>query len=193
MHSKKALFPIVIKELGSDILLKDLHPWNAATPIFVRDSDNLILDNPVQLANALPSILFTESGMIILTIELHCENALFPILVTELPIPTLTREVHLANAFSPIDTTESGIVILSRAEHPSNIPITNPLPISKCLISVIPLPNCTLTKFTQLLNKAPPTEVTESGIIILVIPEPKNAQSSMWVTEEGILTVFIEQ
>jgi hypothetical protein len=63
-QSPKALFPIIVIELGSDIDVMLKQDWKALSPILVIDEGIWIEVIPVQALKALIPILVTVEGMV---------------------------------------------------------------------------------------------------------------------------------
>jgi hypothetical protein len=79
-----ALLPIDVTLLGIVMLVRSVHPKNAAPPISVTllGSSNITLVNPVQPLNALLPILVTLLGIVIPVKPVKPMNAEAPILIT---------------------------------------------------------------------------------------------------------------
>ena len=113
-------FPIDVTEFGTDIVPRLLHPLNTLFPIVAREVGSSILVKDMQFSNVESPIDVTEFGTDIVLRLVHPLNALFPIVTREVGSSIFTKEVQLSSAESPIVLIVSVIFTSFNFENPEN-------------------------------------------------------------------------
>ena len=125
VHPPKALYPMLVTDLGIDTSTNELQSPKALYPMLVTDLCIDTSTNELQKMKVPGSMLMTPSMPDTVANEVHPRKEAPPMLVTEMGIDTSANEMHPRKASSPMLVTDSGMMIAVNAEHPLKAPFEN--------------------------------------------------------------------